>query len=138
MARTHGHVYHRYEGFKAILAEHAARKAALVTDRGHEIDVQPFWMDAPCCCMRLDCAACGEEAQFWADYDARHERRPLEQRPEPEVKLTGKIIAVEWEYIDGGRWWSNIDEGRLDWEVWRGLQIGVYLSDVDELAVEAA
>lgn len=134
MARTFGHVYHRYQGHKALLAERAAIKAALVVDRGHEIDVQPFWMDAPCCCMELTCSECGEEARFWADYDTRHERRPREQGPEPVVALTGHMVAVEWEHEDGGRWWSTIDEGRLSWEIWHGLQIGVYLSDVDELA----
>lgn len=134
MARTVGHVYHRYLGHKLYLAEIAARKAALVRDRGHEIDVQPFWMDAPCCCMETTCNECGEEARFWADYDTRHERRPLELGPEPTVALTGHMVAVEWEHEDGGRWWSSIDEGRLDNAIWHNRLIGVYLSDVDELA----
>jgi len=139
MARTFGHVWHRYEGHKLYLAEIAARKASLVADRGHEIDAPPFWMDAPCTCMLTSCDECGEEARFWEQEDADRRAREIDMcnaltLPEPEAKLTGHIIAVEWEHHDGGRWWSTIDEGLLSWEIWRGRQIGVYLSDVDELA----
>lgn len=144
MARTFGHVYHRYQGHKALLAEHAARKNALVVDRfdrgDHDLRGDlPFWMDAPCCCMRTSCDECGEEARFWEQCEADDRAREADMftalhAPEPEVRLTGHVIAVEWEHADGGRWWTSIDEGRLSWEIWRGRQIGVYLSDVDELA----
>lgn len=144
MARTFGHVFHRYQGFKAILAERAARKYAPVVDRGIEADdVQPFWMDAPCCCLKTSCVECGEEARFWEQCEAdqrAYEADMIEalNAPEPEETITGHMIAVEWEHRDGGRWWVTMDEGSLAWEIWRGRQVGVYLSDIDEVAREDA
>lgn len=46
MSRTTGHVFHRYQGHKALLAERAARKALLLADDGAEPSDVPFWMEA--------------------------------------------------------------------------------------------
>jgi len=136
MARTFGKRFRRYVGHKLYLAEIAARKASLVVDNGRDVDLQPFWMDAPCCCMLVTCDECGEEARFWAQ-EAEH-RAAWEAshayRPEPPSSYTGRMIAVEWEAESGYRYWEIIDEGQLSREVWLAAQSGTSLSDVDEPA----
>lgn len=57
MSRTNGHTVRRYEGEKLYYAGIAQRKAALVADRGLDLDVPAFYdVTEPEPCR---CAACG-------------------------------------------------------------------------------
>ena len=115
-----------------------------------EADLAPFYgSDAGPACPCATCATARDEAvraeaALDAELEAREEAVRAEAAldaermawcPAPEIVLTGKIIAVEWEDLDrGGRWWVTMDEGELAFECWQARRCGYGLSDVDEPA----
>lgn len=69
MSRTTGHVFRRFQGFKSLLAERAALKAAFVADDGADPSDVPFWAEAedpsPFDCEIED----GDLYDRWSRYD---------------------------------------------------------------------
>lgn len=115
---------------------HSTSAAAAIQEHHHETapdTYEPFWFDARCECWSVTCPDCGEIARFFAEEAQRNQarREHFLSQPEPAVQLTGEIVSVEWEHEDGGRWWVQMDAGRLDWEIWSNGRVGTFLSDVD-------
>ena len=140
MANTFGHVFRRYVGHKLYLTEIAQRKASLVVDDGADADSDPFWTEAMCICARHECDQCqgpDMEDVWYAEEmaDAFHQDLIEEGFAfEPAIQRTGKMVAVEWESPQGGRFWVTVDEGALDHEIWSGRRYGYALSDIDTIS----
>ena len=140
MSNTYGHTLRRYVGEKLYQARDRAAKYSHVADNGKDADVAPFWMDAFCSCFLTTCPDCGESARFEQEQTEYYELKRLiaSWQPEPPSVFTGQTIHVEWESLYGGRWWSTMDAGMLDREIWYRAQCGDALSDIDEPMRQAA